>query len=105
MLCHSVRSWRSPDALSIQVSSVAIEKRQNGVPVPVYFNSGSRPRRPIRITLFIDFIRFFLVYALRTPFAASAGGQFLQLLIGIGSFHGSWKLFDDLLQGCRGSFD
>src|SRR5581483_8227245 len=56
MLCHSVRSCRSPDDLSVQLSSVAIEKRQNGVPVPVYFNSGSRPSRPIRITLFIDFM-------------------------------------------------
>src|SRR5262245_45617219 len=55
MLCHSVRSVRSPEALSVQPSSVAIEKRQNGVPLAVYFISGSRPSRPTRITLLIDF--------------------------------------------------
>src|SRR5437868_7130095 len=55
MLCHSVRSCRSPVPLSFHESSVAIEKRQNGVPLAVYFNSGSRPRRPTRITLLTDF--------------------------------------------------
>jgi len=33
---------------------VAMENRQNGVPLAVYFSSGSRPRRPMRITLFTD---------------------------------------------------
>src|SRR3954471_21173436 len=55
MLCHSVFSWRSPDALSFHTSSVAIEKRQNGVPLEVYLSSGSLPSLPIRITLFTDF--------------------------------------------------
>src|SRR5262249_51479683 len=55
MLCHSVRSVRSPDPLSVQPSSVAMENRQNGVPLAVYFISGSRPSRPTRITLLIDF--------------------------------------------------
>src|SRR6516164_8462557 len=55
MLCHSVRSWRSPVPLSFQTSSVAIENRQNGMPLAVYFSSGSFPSRPTRITLFTDF--------------------------------------------------
>src|SRR5215831_10552569 len=55
MLCHSVFSWRSPVPLSFQESSVAIENRQNGVPLAVYFSSGSFPSRPTRITLFTDF--------------------------------------------------
>src|SRR5438128_6394215 len=55
MLCHSVRSWRSPDPLSFQTSSVAIENRQNGTPLAVYLSSGSRPSRPTRITLLTDF--------------------------------------------------
>src|SRR2546429_9008270 len=55
MLCHSVRSWRSPDPLSFHTSSVAIENRQNGTPFAVYLSSGSRPSRPTRITLFTDF--------------------------------------------------
>src|SRR4029434_9053829 len=59
MLCHSVFSVFSPEALSVHPSSVAMEKRQNGVPLAVYFISGSRPSRPTRITLLIDFpIRF-----------------------------------------------
>src|SRR2546428_10993505 len=60
MLCHSVFSWRSPVPLSFQTSSVAMENRQNGVPLAVYFSSGSRPSRPTRITLFTDF-------AIQTP--------------------------------------
>jgi hypothetical protein len=36
-------------------AGLAIEKRQNGVPLAVYFISGSRPRRPTRMTLFTDF--------------------------------------------------
>src|SRR4030095_547779 len=55
MLCHSVFSVFSPEALSVHPSSVAMEKRQNGVPLAVYFISGSRPSRPTRITLLIDF--------------------------------------------------
>src|SRR6267142_6891512 len=55
MLCHSVRSWRSPDPLSFHTSSVASENRQNGVPLAVYLSSGSRPSRPTRITLLTDF--------------------------------------------------
>src|SRR5262249_48775698 len=55
MLCHSVFSWRSPEALSFQTSDVAIENRQNGVPLAVYFSSGSFPSRPTRITLFTEF--------------------------------------------------
>src|SRR5438045_903503 len=55
MLCHSVFSVRSPEVLSIHPSSVAIENRQKGVPLAVYFISGSRPRRPTRITLLTDF--------------------------------------------------
>ena len=44
-----------PEPLSFQTSSVASEKRQNGVPLAVYFSSGSLPSRPTRITLFTDF--------------------------------------------------
>src|SRR5437667_5761489 len=55
MLCHSVRSWRAPDALSFQTSSVAMENRQKGVPLAVYLSSGSRPSLPTRMTLLTDF--------------------------------------------------
>src|SRR3970282_227329 len=55
MLCHSVRSVRSPDPLSVQLSSVAMENRQKGVPLAVYFISGSRPSRPTSMTLLTDF--------------------------------------------------
>src|SRR6266403_3897664 len=53
ILCHSVRFCRSP-ALSLYVSSVATEKFATAWPPPVYRVSGSRPRRPTRITLFTD---------------------------------------------------
>src|SRR5438128_6475185 len=60
MLCHSVRSWRSPDPLSFHTSSVAVESRENGPPLAVYLSSGSRPSRPTRMTLLTDF-------AIQTP--------------------------------------
>src|SRR6266849_10206528 len=53
ILCHSVRFWRSP-LRSLKDSSVAREKLQTAWPPPVYRVSGSRPKRPTRITLFTD---------------------------------------------------
>jgi hypothetical protein len=50
--CHSVFSLRSPDALSRQVSEVAIRRFTTGSPFPVRRTSGSLPRLPTRITLF-----------------------------------------------------
>src|SRR5678810_200678 len=94
MLCHSVRSVRSPDPLSVQPSSVAIENRQNGVPLAVYFSSGSRPSRPTRITLLIDFpitCSPDLVPPLRL-------GQSLQVLCCIRCFLGAGTLFANGLQ-------
>src|SRR5262245_21447885 len=99
MLCHSVRSWRSPVPLSFQESSVAMEKRQNGVPLAVYFNSGSRPRRPTRITLLTDFaIRSCLAFLApyRTP-------QFAGFRLRVRGFTGIGKIFHDFVQSgeCR----
>ncbi|TPW00402.1 MAG: hypothetical protein USCAAHI_00156 [Beijerinckiaceae bacterium] len=51
ILCHSVRSLRSPVALSRQDSEVAREKLTMGSPAPVRRTSGSRPRLPTRMTL------------------------------------------------------
>ena len=53
ILCHSVRFWRSP-FLSLYVSSVATEKLATAWPPPVKRVSGSRPKRPTRMTLFTD---------------------------------------------------
>src|SRR5271154_337459 len=53
ILCHSVRFWRSP-FLSLNVSSVATVKLVTALPPPVKRVSGSRPRRPTRITLLTD---------------------------------------------------
>src|SRR5271167_4014415 len=53
MLCHSVRSCRAP-ALSANCSVVAIEKLVTDEPELVKRVSGSRPRLPMRITLFTD---------------------------------------------------
>src|SRR5215510_8870247 len=72
MLCHSVRTVRSPEFLSVQLSSVAIENRQKGVPLAVYFSSGSRPSRPTRITLFTDFAIVQISYP-RLPRAGVGG--------------------------------
>jgi hypothetical protein len=50
--CHSVRSRFSPVSRSFQFSEVAIRRLQT---LPPFWNvrtSGSRPRLPIRITLF-----------------------------------------------------
>src|ERR1700693_5981194 len=49
-LCHSVRSCHSPP-LSLNRSLVARVSFATGVPLGVYFTSGSLPRFPIRITL------------------------------------------------------
>src|SRR5262245_58207387 len=49
--CHSVRSRRSPVALSRQVSEVATLKLATGRPSFVRRISGSFPRLPTRITL------------------------------------------------------
>ena len=50
--CHSVRSLRSPDALSVHWSDVARLKLTILPPFCVSRTSGSFPSRPIRITLF-----------------------------------------------------
>src|SRR4029077_13130079 len=57
ILCHSVRFCRSP-LLSLKDSSVASEKLQTAWPPLVYRVSGSRPKRPTKITLLTDI--FFL---------------------------------------------
>src|SRR5688572_19561661 len=97
MLCHSVRSVRSPDPLSVQPSSVAIEKRQKGVPLAVYFSSGSRPSRPTRITLLIDFpidVSPDLLPPLRP-------GQILQFRLSIRCLLRAGTFFDNALHcGC-----
>src|SRR5437879_13785478 len=49
-LCHSVRSCHSPP-LSLKRSLVASVSFATGVPLGVYFTSGSLPRFPIRMTL------------------------------------------------------
>src|ERR1700682_5184880 len=49
-LCHSVRSCHSPP-LSLNRSLVASVSFATGVPLGVYFTSGSFPRFPIRMTL------------------------------------------------------
>src|SRR4029453_15466789 len=94
MLCHSVRSVRSPEPLSVQPSSVAMENRQNGVPLAVYLSSGSRPSRPTRITLLIDF-----------PITCSPDlvpplwlGQSLQVLRCVRCFLLAGAVFDNSLQ-------
>src|SRR5215213_7614558 len=51
-LCHSVRSLRSPEALSFQFSEVAILKLTTGSPELSRRTSGSLPRLPTRMTLF-----------------------------------------------------
>src|SRR5207245_5498965 len=51
MLCHSVRSFHSPLCLSLKLSLVAMLNLATAVPCGVYFNSGSLPRVPIRMTL------------------------------------------------------
>src|SRR4028119_2349892 len=51
MLCHSVFSLRSPEALSFQDSDVAMEKFTTGSPDESRRTSGSRPRLPPRMTL------------------------------------------------------
>src|SRR5271154_3661021 len=53
ILCHSVRFWRSP-LRSLKVSSVATEKLATAWPPEVKRVSGSRPRRPTRMTLLTD---------------------------------------------------
>src|SRR5256885_14995191 len=50
-LCHSVRSAHWP-SLSLKRSLVATVSFATGVPLGVYFTSGSLPRFPINITLF-----------------------------------------------------
>src|SRR5579864_3586053 len=50
--CHSVRSLRSPEALSRQVSEVATDRFTTGSPDVMRRTSGSFPRFPIRMTLF-----------------------------------------------------
>src|SRR5262245_38475034 len=54
MLCHSVCSWRLPSR-SLNRRLVATEKEAMGCPPWVERISGSRPRLPIRITLFTMF--------------------------------------------------
>src|SRR5690348_7954916 len=49
--CHSVRSLRSPELRSRQLSDVATERLAIRVPSWVERISGSRPRLPTRITL------------------------------------------------------
>src|SRR4029077_10472105 len=49
--CHSVRSLRSPDTRSRQLSEVAAARLAMRMPSWVERSSGSRPRLPIRITL------------------------------------------------------
>src|SRR5579863_5650755 len=71
ILCHSVRFWRSPER-SLKVSSVAIEKLQTACPPPVYRVSGSRPKRPTRITLLTDIIFLQLI---EEDITAKSGAQ------------------------------
>ena len=52
--CHSVRSLRSPDALSFQVSLVASVKLTILLPACVLWTSGSLPRLPTRMTLLTE---------------------------------------------------
>ena len=52
--CHSVRSLRSPDARSLQVSLVASVKLTILLPAWVVRTSGSLPRLPMRMTLFTE---------------------------------------------------
>jgi hypothetical protein len=54
MRCHSVRSLRSPDALSFQVSLVARVRLTILLPACVVRTSGSLPRLPMRMTLLIE---------------------------------------------------
>src|SRR5205807_4701768 len=49
--CHSVRSLRSPEFLSRQLSEVASDRLAIRIPSWVERISGSRPRLPTRITL------------------------------------------------------
>src|SRR5437867_11019255 len=49
--CHSVRSRRSPEALSRQLSEVAMDRFATREPSCRLRISGSRPRLPIKITL------------------------------------------------------
>src|SRR5579864_8680035 len=50
--CHSVRSLRSPEALSRHVSEVATDRFTTGSPDVMRRTSGSFPRFPTRMTLF-----------------------------------------------------
>src|ERR1700684_1125216 len=66
--CHSVRSLRSPLALSFQLSDVATDMLATRVPSLVERISGSRPRLPIRITLLtLPAIDAPLFYVYREP--------------------------------------
>src|ERR1700689_3684769 len=49
--CHSVRSLRSPDILSFQLSEVATDRLQTLPPLCMERTSGSLPRLPMRMTL------------------------------------------------------
>ena len=52
--CHSVRSRRSPVLRSFHVSDVAMRRLHTLPPFWKVRTSGSRPRLPIRITLFTE---------------------------------------------------
>src|SRR5690242_16849480 len=56
MRCHSVASFVSPLALSFQRSVVARRMFVTASPLGRYFDSGSAPRLPTRMTLFTDAI-------------------------------------------------
>src|SRR5262245_19175369 len=77
-----------------------MENRQNGVPLAVYFSSGSFPSRPIRITLFTDFA-IWLLYGLtlsRGCLSPLCGLQFFELrLCGI-RFVRAGILFHNFIQ-------
>src|SRR5262245_45707810 len=103
MLCHSVFSVRSPEFLSIHPSSVAIENRQKGVPLAVYFSSGSRPSRPTRITLFTDFAIVQFSKGLSAPAAGRCRSRrfpFREFLLGKGRFGGAGELHHDSIHCC-----
>src|SRR5579859_5434624 len=52
--CHSVRSWRSPERLSVQDSDVAMLRLAMPSPFFMVRISGSRPTFPSKMTLLTD---------------------------------------------------
>src|SRR4051812_25252466 len=77
-----------------------MENRQNGVPLAVYFSSGSFPSRPTRITLFTDFAIRLLKRLRPLPVWGFSRRRLkvLEFCRSAGGFDRTWKLRHNILQ-------